>query len=84
MNVAAVPLPATTQPVADQDFQKTKMVRHASFNIATTSVAFKRQVNSAPSSPRLETAGKERRVCTFLWSDVSRVVPDVFFPSQLR
>lgn len=81
VNVAAV-LPAAAQPMADQDFRKTKMVRHASFNIATTSVALKRQVNSAPCSPRLEAAGKERRVCASPGSDVFRALPDIFFPSH--
>lgn len=60
VNVAAVTLSGATQPMAGQDLRKAKMARHASFNIAPTSVAVQRQVSSAPSSPRLEPTGKRR------------------------
>uniref|UniRef100_A0A3Q3BPK6 Transcription factor E2F7 n=1 Tax=Kryptolebias marmoratus TaxID=37003 RepID=A0A3Q3BPK6_KRYMA len=41
----------------NQDFRKTKMARHASFNVAPPSVTVLRQVNSAPSSPRCHLTG---------------------------
>ncbi|KAG7215859.1 hypothetical protein INR49_021840 [Caranx melampygus] len=55
-NTAVLP-PEATQPVSGQDHGKAKMTRHASFNIIPTSVAIRRQVNSAPSSPRRELTG---------------------------
>ncbi len=56
--VAGVTLPEAMRPMAGQDLRKAKMARHASFNIAPTSLAVQRQVSSAPSSPRREPAGK--------------------------
>nr|XP_046235357.1 transcription factor E2F7 [Scatophagus argus]XP_046235358.1 transcription factor E2F7 [Scatophagus argus] len=57
VSVAAVSLPGATQPMTNQDLRKAKMARHASFNITPTSVGVKRQVSSAPSSPRREPPG---------------------------
>lgn len=52
VNMAAVSLPGS-----GQDFKKSKMARHASFNIMPISEAVQRQVSSAPSSPRRDSAG---------------------------
>ncbi|XP_037617245.1 transcription factor E2F7 [Sebastes umbrosus] len=57
VNMAAVALPEATQPIAGQDLRRAKMARHASFNITPTSVAVRRLVNSAPSSPRRDLTG---------------------------
>ncbi|XP_034382601.1 transcription factor E2F7 [Cyclopterus lumpus] len=57
VNVAAATLPEATQPMAGLDPRRAKMARHTSFNIAPASVAVRRLVNSAPSSPRRDRAG---------------------------
>ncbi|KAK5849371.1 hypothetical protein PBY51_009020 [Eleginops maclovinus] len=50
-------VPEASQPAAGQDLRRTKMARHASFNVTPTSVAVQRRVNSAPSSPRQHLPG---------------------------
>ncbi|KAM4615587.1 transcription factor E2F7 [Polymixia lowei] len=60
VDVAAVSQPATrmvTQPLNGQADRKSKLARHASFNITPTSAVVQRQVNSAPSTPRRELTG---------------------------
>ncbi|XP_026183266.1 transcription factor E2F7 [Mastacembelus armatus] len=56
VSMAAVTVPHASQPMTAQD-RKSKMARHASFNIKPTSVAVQRQVNSAPSTPQRELTG---------------------------
>nr|XP_020505179.1 transcription factor E2F7 [Labrus bergylta] len=53
----AVTQPGVTQPITREDIINLKMSRHASFNIAPTSVGVQRQVSSAPSTPRREPTG---------------------------
>lgn len=67
--------------MAGQDFRKAKMARHASFNIAPTSVAVQRQVSSAPSSPRLEPMGK--RCCRLYGAQLYSLLVKTFLYSCL-
>ncbi|XP_017287033.1 transcription factor E2F7 [Kryptolebias marmoratus] len=55
----------------NQDFRKTKMARHASFNVAPPSVTVLRQVNSAPSSPRCHLTGQSNQPGEFSQMTVS-------------
>lgn len=58
-NTAAA-APCSSESSANvQDVRKTKMARHASFNITPTPVAVMRQVSSAPSSPRCHLPGRK-------------------------
>uniref|UniRef100_UPI003AAB29DF transcription factor E2F7 n=1 Tax=Centroberyx gerrardi TaxID=166262 RepID=UPI003AAB29DF len=60
-NTVEVAPPGTRQPtrgpIAGQEARRSKLARHASFNVTPTSVAIQRQVSSAPSSPRREQTG---------------------------
>ncbi|XP_071389759.1 transcription factor E2F7 [Centroberyx affinis] len=59
-NTVEVTPPGTrqpTRPIAGQEVRRSKLARHASFNVTPTSVAIQRQVSSAPSSPRREQTG---------------------------
>ncbi|KAF7660195.1 hypothetical protein LDENG_00286530 [Lucifuga dentata] len=54
-----------TQPTVSQELRKSRLARHASFNITPTSVAVQRQVSSAPSSPRREQMGIPRQLVDY-------------------
>uniref|UniRef100_A0A3Q3QPF2 Transcription factor E2F7 n=1 Tax=Monopterus albus TaxID=43700 RepID=A0A3Q3QPF2_MONAL len=62
VNVVPVTPPEASQSMAGQDLRKSKLARHASFNITPTSVVVKRQISSAPSSPQRELMGKRDRI----------------------
>lgn len=55
-NSVCSPVSAAEATITRQDLSRVKLSRHASFTITPTSVAVQRQVNSAPNSPRRETA----------------------------
>ncbi|XP_028255105.1 transcription factor E2F7 isoform X3 [Parambassis ranga] len=57
LNVADITPSEPTSSSAGLDHRKTKLARHASFNITPTYVAVQRQVSSAPSSPQYELNG---------------------------
>ncbi|XP_014858080.1 PREDICTED: transcription factor E2F7 isoform X1 [Poecilia mexicana] len=48
---------AQSEATANEDFRKAKMARHSSFTITPAGAGVKRQVSSAPSSPRHHLAG---------------------------
>nr|XP_020457136.1 transcription factor E2F7 isoform X2 [Monopterus albus]XP_020457137.1 transcription factor E2F7 isoform X2 [Monopterus albus]XP_020457139.1 transcription factor E2F7 isoform X2 [Monopterus albus] len=61
VNVVPVTPPEASQSMAGQDLRKSKLARHASFNITPTSVVVKRQISSAPSSPQRELMGLQNQ-----------------------
>lgn len=54
VGVATVALPGASQPLADKDLRKARMTRHASFTATPAPASVRRQVSSAPCSPRPE------------------------------
>ncbi|KAK5877018.1 hypothetical protein CesoFtcFv8_026307 [Champsocephalus esox] len=53
----AAMVPEASQPAAVQDLRRSKMARHASFNVTHTPVGVQWRVNSAPCSPRQHLPG---------------------------